>query len=274
MSYSIERSHQVSRWIFGGTLATLLLGTVGCAEDDDWRFGHRPRSRGDNVRVVYDRDVDFSRYRTFAFRSEEAAAAEELDEGLEPARRRDLRLVDERTAIELRALGLTQVAPEEADLLAFSLGRTRSETGVTWSCVGGVWGGYFWDHYYDPCAWLEPVYFEVDRTTLMVGLTDPELSEVVFTGFIRRVDGGRRSRARQIVAAVDRIFARYPARPGTSLPDGGLPELDAGAPELDAGAPERDAGAPSGDGGATDGGIAGGDVVDGGVGDAGADAAP
>ena len=271
MSYPFERSRQTCLWLLGGALA---LATSGCSDDDDWRYGHRPRPRGGNVNVVFDRDIDFSRYRTFAFRSDEEASAEELDEGLEPARRRDLELVDQRTAIELRDLGLTQVAPEEADLLAFSLGRTRSETGVTWSCVGGVWGGYFWDYYYDPCAWLEPVYFDVERTTLMVALTDPELSEVIFAGFIRTVDGGRRSRARQIVAAVDRIFARYPARPDASLPDGGAPELDAGAPELDAGAPTLDAGSPTVDGGATDGGVAEGDATDAGVVDSGADATP
>lgn len=267
LSYPFERYRHIFTWVVGG-LALTVAG-LGCTDDGDWRFGHRPRARGDNVKVVYDRDIDFSRYRTFAFRSADESSEGELDE-LEPARRRDLELVDERTAIELRELGLTQVAPEDADLLAFSLGRTRSATGVTWSCVGGVWGGYFWDYYYDPCAWLEPVYIDVDRTTLMLGLTDPELSEVIFTGFIRNVGAGRRSRARQIAAAVDRIFARYPARPGTS-PDAGVPGVDAGVPELDAGPPSLDAGTPRLDGGASD---AGAVSVDAGAGDAGPDATP
>jgi hypothetical protein len=275
LSYTFKRSRQNSQWLFGGVLAATVLATSGCSDDEDWRFGHPPRPRGGDVNVVYDRDIDFSGYRTFAFQSDEDASAERLD-GLDPAVRRALQIIDERTAIELRELGLTEVAPEEADVLAFSLGRTRSETGVTWSCVGGVWGGYFGAYYYDPCAWLEPVYVDVDRTTLMVGLTDRQLSEVVFAGFIRNVGTGRRSRARQIAAAVDRIFARYPARPSTSLPDGGLPDVDAGVPGPDAGSPTSDAGPPDIDGGlpAADAGAADAGAVDAGAVDAGADAAP
>jgi hypothetical protein len=225
-------------------MSALLLGALGCSSDGDWRFGEGSRSRADNVNVVYDPDVDFSQYQTFAFRDDAEAEADRMGD-LEPAARRELAFVNERIAIELSELGLTEVASEEADLLAFSLGRVRSGTGVSWSCVGGVWGGYWvWDYYYyDPCAWLEPVYFEVDRTTLMVGLLDPDLTEVAFAGFIRGLGATPRDRSRRIAAAVDRIFARYPARPAAPTADSGAPGADAGAPAIeDAGAPPTDAG--------------------------------
>jgi hypothetical protein len=163
-----------------------------------------------------------------------------MTDDLEPAARRDLALVNRRVAIELSALGLIQVSPDEADLLAFSLARTRSGTGIIWSCVGGAWGGYWvWDYayHYDPCIWLEPVYVEVERTGVIVGLFDPLLSEVTFAGIIRGLGDG--SRSRQIARAVDRIFTQYPARP--TAPDGASAGTDGGSPDLDGGVLESDA---------------------------------
>jgi hypothetical protein len=232
-------------------MTAIVLGTLGCSRDDDWRFGGDFRSDADNVNVVYDPDIDFSQYQTFAFRDE---ADPDAMEDLEPAARRDLGFVNDRIAIELSDLGLTEVAPDEADLLAFSLGRIRSGTGVSWSCIGGVWGGYWvWDfYYYDPCAWLEPVYFEVDQTSLIVGLFDRDRSEVAFAGFIRGLGAAPGNQSRRIAAAVDRVFARYPARPAASTADGGAP---GGQPELPA---IEDAGAPPFDAGAADAGADGG----------------
>lgn len=253
LSYRVRSSADESCCIAGGLLTALLLGLLGCSSDGDWPLGDRPRSIADNVNVVYDPDVDFSQYQTFAFRDDADTEAEMMGD-LEPAARRELAFVNERIAIELRDLGLIEVAADEADLLAFSLGRVRSGTGVSWSCVGGVWGGYWvWDYYYyDPCAWLEPVYFEVDQTTLMVGLLDPDSEEVAFAGFIRGLGAAPRDRSRRIAAAVDDIFARYPARPAAPTADGGALGADAGAPTTD------DAGAPPFDAGASDAGADGG----------------
>jgi hypothetical protein len=236
-------------------MSAVLLGALGCSSDDDWRFGGRGRSSPDNVNVVYDPDIDFSNYHTFAFRDDADVVGD-----LDPAARRDLARVDERIAIELSDLGLIEVAADEADLLAFSLGRIRSGTGVSWSCVGGVWGGYWvWDYYYDPCVWLEPTYFELDQTSLMVGLLDPNLSEVTFAGFIRGLGAASGNRARRIAAAVDRIFARYPARPAVSTADAGVPGVDSGAPDGPAEVPVLDdAGAPPFDAGGSDAGADGG----------------
>jgi hypothetical protein len=228
------------------------MGALGCSSDGDWPLGDGPRPNADNVNVVYDPDVDFSQYQTFAFRDDGEA---DVMGDLEPAARRELAFVNERIAIELRDLGLTEVAADEADLLAFSLGRVRSGTGVSWSCVGGVWGGYWvWDfYYYDPCVWLEPVYFEVERTTLMVGLLDPDLPEVAFAGFIRGLGAAPRDRSRRIAAAVDDIFARYPARPAASTADAGAPDVDSGTPDDPTEAPASDdAGAPTVDAGGAD----------------------
>jgi hypothetical protein len=234
-------------------LIVSLLSALGCSEDEDhWRFGYRPRWWGGaGVTVVYDRDIDFSQYRTFTLQRGSEADAGALA-GVEPGRRRDLELLDARTVVELRELGLSEVAAEEADLVAFGLRRTRSSTGVSWSCVDGTWTGYYQESPGDPCAWLDPANVDVERARLMVGLQDPERSEVVFAGFIRDVSDSRRRRSRQIVAAVDRIFDRYPARPGTSAPDGGLLDAGAGAPDLDAGSPQADAGLSTVDDGVPD----------------------
>src|SRR5262245_24093402 len=57
LSHFFERARQTSRWILGSMLGASLLAGTGCSERDDWRFGPRPRSRGDGVHVVYDRDI-------------------------------------------------------------------------------------------------------------------------------------------------------------------------------------------------------------------------
>jgi hypothetical protein len=233
-----------------GLTTAVVLGGLGCSRDDDWRFEGDSRPDAANVNVAYDPDTDFSQYQTFAFRDD--ADADTMAD-LEPAARRDLAFVNERIAIELSELGLIEVAADEADLLAFSLGRIRSGTGVSWSCVGGLWGGYWaWDYYYDPCLWLEPVYFDVEQTSLIVGLLDRDSSEVAFAGFIRGLGAAPGNRSRRIAAAVERIFARYPARPAASTADGGAPGVppevpvveDAGSPPFDAGT--SDAGADGG----------------------------
>jgi hypothetical protein len=78
------------------------------------------------------------------------------------------------------------------------------------------------------------------------------LSEVAFAGFIRGLDAAPRDRSRQIAAAVDRIFARYPARPAAFPADGGVPGADAAAPDGQTEPSAIDASGPDagGDGGA------------------------
>jgi hypothetical protein len=252
-----RRTAQTSRWISGSWLGALVAITAACSNDDGLPFDADRRPQA-NVNVVFDPDVDFSQYRTFAFRDDTEGGGDALAE-LDPATRGDVELANALVARELRDIGLIDVSDAEADVLAFSVGRTRSATGVQWSCVGGLWGGYwYWDFvYYDPCAWVEADYVELESTTLVVGLLDPELSEVTFAGFARDIGGGPGSRRREILTAVASIFDQYPARPLPSeSPDAGAPEVDAGTP--DAGASSPDSGL-SGDAGA---------------GDAGADASP
>jgi hypothetical protein len=226
--HGIETSRLTTASIFAALFG--VAGLLGCSSDGDSFYGRRPAA---NVNVVYDPSIDFSQYQTFAFR-DDADADPDVLAALDPPSRRDLALVNRRVALELSDIGLTQVAADDADVLAFSLGRTSRATGVSWSCVGGVWGGYWYWGYYDPCAWLEPVYFPLDHTTVVVGLLDAELAEVTFTGFARGIGSLPGSRSRQIASAVNRIFDSYPARPGAAG-DAGAPVLDAGAPALDAG---------------------------------------
>lgn len=220
---------QTIGYFTGSLIAVLAVSATACS-DDEFRF--RGGARPSNVNVVFDPDVDFSQYRTFAVRDDGDAEASDPDD-LDPATRRDLALVNALAAAELRDLGLIEVSEDEADLLAFSLGRTDTGRRVVWSCVGGAWGGYwYWGfYYYDPCAWVDADYVRVDRTTLVVGLIDPELSGVVFTGFIRDVGSRRGPRRRELARAVAEVFAQYPARPAGVDGGDGEPEPDAGAPD-------------------------------------------
>jgi hypothetical protein len=204
-----------------GVLAALACGPSGCSDEGS-------SSNRVEVNVVYDPRIDFSSYRSFAFRSDAEADGVLLSD-LEAELRRDLAQVNALLEAELRDIGLEQVAADDAELLAFSLARTNGARYLTWTCVAGGWGGYwYWDYYYDPCAWLEPVYVDVDSTTLMVGLLDPEREQVVFAGFVRGIGrgAGPDSRDRDIASGVARVLARYPARPASPL-DGGV-AVDAG----------------------------------------------
>lgn len=257
MFHQFGRSRQTSRAYAWALRGALTLGVSGCSSDDEWPIEGAPRNTA-HVNVVYDPSVDFSRYRSFAFESDEDPDAQRL-EGLGPRARRDLQLVNERIALELADLGLVEVSAEEADLIAFSLGRTRSGASVTWSCVGAMWGGYwYWDYYYDPCAWLEPSYAGIDRTTLMVGLLAAASSEVTFAGFIRGIEDAPGGRSRQLVRAVERVFAQYPARPAPAA-DG---SASGGAGTRDAGAGAAEGYGQAGDAGAYDAGLFDAAVVD------------
>ena len=199
-------------------LAALACCPSGCSDEraDPGRV---------DVNVVYDTRIDFSSYRSFALRSDADRA---LLSELHPRLQRDLAQVNALVEAELRDIGLENVAGDDAELLAFSLARTSGTQQLTWSCVAGAWGGYwYWDYYYDPCAWLEPIYVDVDSATLMIGLLDPEREQVVFAGFMRGVDRGTGpdSRDRDIASGVARVFARYPGRPAPPR-DGGLAEVD------------------------------------------------
>lgn len=240
MLRKIAKTPQTSRWISGSILIAIGALAPACSSDP-WAFdGEAPAPA--NINVVYDPGVDFSQYDTFALRDDADESADPLG-GLDPVTRRDVELVGALVASELRDIGLIEVSAAEADVLAFSVARTSSAAGVRWSCVGGAWGGYWsWDYYYDPCAWLDAESFVVDRTTWVVGLLDPERSEVAFAGFARGVGDRPGSRWREISGAISRIFDRYPARPAPR--DGS-----------DAGALDADAGAARANGGAADAGL-------------------
>jgi hypothetical protein len=80
--------------------------------------------------------------------------------------------------LELLARGFIEVT-EAPDLHLFALGATQDEASIRWDCVGGWWlddGGWQWD----PCLWFADGDIAYPTGTLIVGLADASLCELVF----------------------------------------------------------------------------------------------
>jgi hypothetical protein len=112
---------------------------------------------------------------------------------------------------ELTALGLIEVGPtDNPDLRAFSLSATEDQAAVYWTCVDGYWYGY-WAWSFDPCSWIEPVYTEYTEGAILVGLVDPNMSEVVFGGLIQGIAyGDSGDMEERIDDDMEEVFDAYP----------------------------------------------------------------
>ena len=108
-----EMSHQTRFGNPAGAAGRRWMGlmclacALGCSEDDD------ETRREITADAVYNPAIDFSSYRTFAFRDESEADQDMVAE-LGEERQRVLALVDRQIDIELRQIGLERAAPEEA----------------------------------------------------------------------------------------------------------------------------------------------------------------
>lgn len=194
------------RWVLGTFLLLCTMSACDCDDDDGLP--------SDEVYVHIKRGVDFSDYKTF--RIDDELTEEDLaDAGVDiedfPE---DLRLnidsANDQARIELEKVGLTEVeGDEEADLVIASLGSTKDEDAIYWECVPGYWWGY-WGWYWDSCAWLDPDYVEYTVGSLVLGLNDPKLEEVVFGGLLSGVVTGGGNAEERIRAGVHEMFEKYP----------------------------------------------------------------
>lgn len=135
-------------------------------------------------------DVELSSYQTFSFFNEAMIpTGSEADITIPEEVMVNLDLLNGELRRELVALGLTEIEDPEAetpDVFAFSLATAENVEGITWVCVPGSVYGY-WGYAWDPCAWMEPVYYEYTEGTALVGIADPEREQVVFGGVMNGV---------------------------------------------------------------------------------------
>jgi uncharacterized protein DUF4136 len=145
--------------------------------------------------VDYDRSLDFTRYRTFAFATGT------------PARREFTQWrIEQLIAGELRSRGMIPAARERSDLLVFTHAvverQQRIET-VVWG-YGCRWGG----------GVASSTVTAVPVGTLIVDLVDHERNCLVWQG--RATDtlaSESETREEQLREAVTRLFAGFPGRP-------------------------------------------------------------
>lgn len=193
----ISRKNRSLAWLFGGAL---LLGSYGCSDDDE------PE---DVVKTRASATADFTQYKTFAFTTREGVEGADQDVEIPDEVEANLKVVNDAVRKELLELGLEEVEGDESpDLYAFNLAATEDVEAIAWTCVPGYWYGWY---YWDPCAWLAPIYYEYTVGSVVVGLADAAEEEVVFGGLLAGyLDDGSDVKER-IDEGVEEIFDDYPA---------------------------------------------------------------
>jgi hypothetical protein len=183
------------------------LAVGGCDCSDDGPV--------DYVVTHVEKDVDFSTYTTFKILEIDDVEDALADAGVDPDKIPDdvianIDTANDQARIELENLGLTEVSEEEeADLSVFTLAAVRENGGYYWECVPGQWWGWYgW--YWDPCAWLVPIYVEYSVGTLALGLADPAEERVPFGGLLQGVADGEGNAEERIRAGVHEMFKDYP----------------------------------------------------------------
>lgn len=196
--------------VLGSVLLFCSMSACDCNDDD---------LPDDVVKARAKPAVDFGEYQTFRIEdklTEEDLADAGADLGELPEDVRfNIDTANDQARMELEDLGLTEVgADEEADVLVGSMGSTDDQDAIYWECVPGYWWGY-WGWYWDSCAWLDPVYVEYTVGSVMVGVADPAMNDIVFAGFLQGVgDGnGGDDLEHRIRDGVHKMFESWPTTP-------------------------------------------------------------
>lgn len=182
-------------------VATMLAFLAGCA------------ATGPRITTDYDRAVDFSQYRTFAFMDREARG---VTRGYDSIVERRLMAAAGR---ELAARGYLEVEADPDLLVNFAvITETVEEVNTVPSAAWpGPWG---WRHYYYPWpAYTYETYVDrYDQGTVFIDLVDAERRQLVWEGrAVQRVTSAvREDPAGTLDATVSEIFATYPFRAGAA----------------------------------------------------------
>jgi hypothetical protein len=188
-------------------LSVCLCAVVVYACDDD-------EGPADQVYTRAKRGVDFSQYKTFHV-DEDLTQEDLADAGVDVEDFPDdikynIDAANAQARVELQTLGLTEADnQDDADLIVATMGSTKSHDAIYWECVPGYWWGYYgW--YWDSCAWLDPEYVEFAVGSLVLGLADPEMKDIVFGGLLQGVVTGGGDATERIRAGVHEMFLQYP----------------------------------------------------------------
>jgi Domain of unknown function (DUF4136) len=191
--------------------AFLLITAGGCDCNDD--------GPDDQVTARAKPGVDFSEYHTFRIKDD--VSKDELEDAgidIDPDKipenvKLNIDIANDQARIELETIGLTEVdEDEDADLVIFSMGSTKDQDAIYWECVPGYWWGY-WGWVWDNCAWLEPYYVNYTIGSVLLGLGDPEMQDVVFSGLVQGVEDNSGEAEERIRSGVHEMFKQYPEGP-------------------------------------------------------------
>lgn len=146
------------------------------------------------VRTDYDRSANFKKYRTFALREGTSSGNPVMDQRI----REDI-------VAALRAKGLDEVRPENADLLVVP--HTATRTKRTYDTFYDTWGGWRW-------RWAQPtvVVNEFQVGTLVIDIFDNQAKTAVWHGYASGALSDEPSKnAEKADEAVKKIIDEYPA---------------------------------------------------------------
>jgi hypothetical protein len=189
-------------WVLAGVVSLAFVS--GCDDDED----EDDLCEGDTTVARADPTVDFALYKTFA------VAPDPLLPDIPGDVTANLAVANAAAVVELLKLGLTQVEPNSTpapDLGLFNIAANQKQQGTTWVCVPGYWWSG-WGYVWDPCAWMSEIPIVYTVGTLVVGLADPTIKQVVFGGAVQGVLECGDTTAR-IQDGVERIFTDYPTAP-------------------------------------------------------------
>jgi len=147
------------------------------------------------VRTDYDRSANFKQYRTFAIREGNSSGNPVMDQRI----REDI-------AAALRARGLDEVRPENADLIVVSHTATRTQRTYD-TFYDNTWRGWRW-------RWAQPtvVVDEFQVGTLIVDVFDNRAKTAVWHGYASGVLSDEPSKnAEKADDAVKKLISEYPA---------------------------------------------------------------
>ena len=167
--------------------ATLVSGCTSVSVDSD-----------------FDHDIDFSKYKTFAWynHSESRYKPQQANQIVDARIHRAI-------ASELLAKGFTQTAPDKADLLITYFTSTERKIDVYHSGYGygyGHWGGYWGPYGGYPTASVS----QYDVGTLVLDFIDRKKNDLVWRGMIQKALSGSDSSEGKINKHAARLLSGFP----------------------------------------------------------------